>query len=103
MTDGRPALLGTLDANESIGPFYVRDFMALDSRVLTIIGKVTASGDGAITVEVYMNAAGTLGGATKHVMNTSNGYFLNLEMTRDCWLKFVMTGRNTDDVTLYAQ
>ncbi len=94
-------LLGNLKTNASIGPFRVRDRMATDSRVVTIIGNVNTAGAGTITVEYYADAAATLGGSSADVMNTANFYILHKEVSPDLYIKLTMTGRDTDDIDIY--
>ncbi len=98
----RDQLLGTLDANETIGPWQVRERMAMDSGVLSIIGDVIASGGGTITLELYVDAACTKGGSTTDIMDATQLYALHQVISPDLWFKLTMTGRTTDDINIYA-
>jgi len=98
----RASLLGNLDDDESIGPFQVRDYMAKDSGVLSIIGDEVASGGGTVTVELYVDEAATLGGSTTETMDATSLYALHLVVSPDLWFILTMSGRTTDDFNFYA-
>ena len=97
----RYQLLGNLDADGSIGPFYVRDYLAPDSGVMSIIGDGTVGG-GTVTVEWYVDAAGTLGGSSTDIMDATNLYVLHKVVSPDLWFKLTMSSRDTDDINFYA-
>jgi len=94
--------LGTLDGNESTALFQARDLMAMDSGILSVVGDVQAAGGGTVTVEYYVDEAGTLGGSSAEVMNATVGYILHLAVSPDIWIKLTMSGRTTDDIDFYA-
>ena len=98
----RDSLLGTLDANESIGPFKVRGRINPESNVLSIIGDVQTAGAGTVTVEWYVDAAGTIGGSSADTMAAASSYVLHKEVSPDLYFKLTMTGRDTDDINFYA-
>ena len=98
----RDQLLGNLNANGSIGPWKVRDRMAMDSGVLSIVGDVIASGGGTITVEYYVDAACTKGGSSTDVMDATNLYILHKVVSPDLYFKLTMSARDTDDINIYA-
>ena len=98
----RYAALGTLASDTTIGPWQVRDLMAPDSGVLSIIGDVIAAGGGTITVEWYVDEAALLGGTSTDTMDATDLYMLHKVVSPDLWFKLTMTGRTTDDIDLYA-
>jgi hypothetical protein len=98
----RDKLLDNLDANGSIGPWKVRDLMAKDSGVLSIVGDVIAGGAGTVTVEYYVDEACTKGGSSTDTMDATSLYILHKVVSPDLWFKLTMTGRDTDDINFYA-
>jgi len=98
----RDQLLGNLAADGSIGPWKVRDRMAQDSDVLSIIGDVAASGGGTVTVEYYVDEECTKGGSSTDTMDATTLYVLHKAVSPDLWFKLTMSSRTTDDINFYA-
>jgi hypothetical protein len=98
----RDKLLGSLATDASIGPWKVRDRMAADSGVLSIVGDVIAGGGGTVTVEYYVDEAATLGGASTDTMDATSLYILHKAVSPDLWFKLTMSSRDTDDINFYA-
>ena len=102
--NSRPARylsLGTLDANESTSWWPVRDIMANDAGVITIVNDGTWGGS-TVTLEIAADAAGTLGESSDETMTTTDRIIKGLPISPDAFIRLTMASRDTDDLNFYG-